>query len=294
MTTDRPTVGFIGLGDMGGRIAKRIAHAGFVVTVFDKRIEACRDLAAAGAVVAVDVAQVADSSEVICICVVDDVQLQAVVNEMRNTLRPNQILVIHSSVMPDTVREIGTELATFDVSVVDAPVSGSRPAADAGTLTVMVGGDPTIIDAVAPLMTAYASNLVRAGVLGSGQALKIANNVMLHMNHLIALEAVRFARSQGIAESALIETANISSGRSWVTETWGLIDSMTTDHPLSGTDAIYPLMSKELWHSLTLSRETMTTMPLTALGAAVSEMYFRERERDLEQLNEHDKIDTPH
>ena len=125
----------------------------------------------------------------------------------------------------------------MDVAVIDAPVSGSRPAADAGTLTVMAGGDQATLERLQPLFDAFAANVVRAGEVGAGQALKIANNVMLHMNYLVALEAVRFARSQGVDEATLIATANISSGRSWVTETWGLLDAMMIDHPLAGTDA---------------------------------------------------------
>jgi 3-hydroxyisobutyrate dehydrogenase len=95
------------------------------------------------------------------------------------------------------------------------------------------------------------------------------------------LEAVRFARSQGVDEATLIATANISSGRSWVTETWGLLDAIMIDHPLAGTDAIYPLMSKELWHSVELSRDTQTSLPLTALGTQITDGHLRARSQDL-------------
>ena len=283
MTTTPINVGFVGLGDMGGRIAHRILDAGFALTVFDKREAACQALADRGARIAVNVRQLADESDVVCICVVDDKQLRTVVREACEGLSAGDILIIHSSVMPATVREIEAELTGIGVSVLDAPVSGSRPAADAGALTVMVGGDPATVDAVAPLLESYARNVIQAGPAGSGQALKIANNIMLHMNHLIVLEAVRFARSQGLDESVLIHAANISSGRSWVTETWGLFDSMFSDHPLAGSAAIYPLMSKEMWNSVSISRATMTSMPLTALGTQLSEAYFREREGDLSQ-----------
>ncbi len=279
--TDPLNVGFIGLGDMGGRIAHRILDAGFALTVFDKRETACHEFAHRGARVGSDIRGLAGASDVVCICVVDDKQLRAVVHETREGLRPGVTVIIHSSVLPVTVREIEAELAGIDVGVIDAPVSGSRPAADAGTLTVLAGGDPATINAVAPLLKAYARDVIHTGAAGSGQALKIVNNVMLHMNHLIALEAVRFARSQGLDEAVVIHAANVSSGRSWVTETWGLIDSMFADHPLAGSDAFYALMSKEMWNSVSISRETMTSMPLTALGAQLSESYFRERESDL-------------
>jgi 3-hydroxyisobutyrate dehydrogenase len=100
---------------------------------------------------------------------------------------------------------------------------------------------------------------------------------MLHMNHLVAVEAARFARAHGIEESALIEAANVSTGRSWVTETWGLIDDMLFDHPLAGTEGIYSIMSKEMWHAVEISRTSLVPLPLTALGTQVSKSYFEER-----------------
>ena len=271
-----PRVGFIGLGDMGGRIARRIARAQFPLTVFDRRAGAIADLVAAGASGATDARAVADASDVVCICVVDDAQVRDVVSELAP--RPGSVLVIHSSVLPQTVQEIAARLAPIGAHVADIPVSGSRPAADDGALTALAGGDPPVIDALQPLLAAYCTNVIHAGPLGTGSLLKIANNVMLHMNHLVAVEAARFARAHGIEESALIEAANVSSGRSWVTETWGLIDDMLLDHPLRGTEGIYAIMSKEMWHAVEISRESLVPMQLTALGTQVSKSYFQERE----------------
>jgi len=271
-------VGFIGLGDMGGRIARRIALAGFPLTVFDVRAAAVEELAGVGAGVAEEIAAVAAASDVVCVCVVDDDQVRSVVAALSLSLRPGATLVIHSSITPGTVRELADGLAAQGIRVADAPVSGSRPAADEGTLTVLLGGDVATADALRPLLECYCSNIIHAGGLGSGQLLKIANNVMLHMNHLVAVEAARFARAHGITESALIEAANVSSGRSWVTETWGLIDDMLFDHPLAGTDGIYPIMSKEMWHAVDISRASLVPMQLTALGTQLSKSYLQERE----------------
>jgi 3-hydroxyisobutyrate dehydrogenase len=276
VNTMLPRVGFIGLGDMGGRIARRIADAHFPLTVFDRRADAMAGLVAAGASDAADARTVAAASDVVCICVVDDAQVRDVVMEL--TPRPGSTLVIHSSVLPQTVREIAAELAPAGAHVADIPVSGSRPAADDGTLTALAGGEPSVVDALRPLLAAYCANVVYAGPVGTGSLLKIANNVMLHMNHLVAVEAARFARAHGIEESALIEAANVSTGRSWVTETWGLIDDMLFDHPLSGTEGIYAIMSKEMWHAVEISRASLVPMQLTALGTQVSMSYFQERE----------------
>jgi 3-hydroxyisobutyrate dehydrogenase len=277
-TTPATQVGFVGLGDMGGRIARRIALAGFPLTVFDVRAAAMEELVGAGASAAEEVAGVAVASDVVCVCVVDDDQVRSVVAALSRSLRPGATLVIHSSIMPGTVRELADGLAARGIRVADAPVSGSRPAAAEGTLTVLLGGDVATANALRPLLGCYCSNIIYAGDLGAGQLLKIANNVMLHMNHLVAVEAARFARAHGISESALIEAVNVSSGRSWVTETWGLIDDMLSDHPLAGTDGIYPIMSKEMWHAVDISRAPLVPMPLTALGTQLSKSYLQERE----------------
>jgi 3-hydroxyisobutyrate dehydrogenase len=274
--TTATRIGFVGLGDMGGRIARRIAAAGHSLTVFDARPQAVAEVVEAGATAAADVAGVAASSDVVCVCVVDDDQVRGVVADM--TFRPGMVLVIHSSVRPETVQGLATELAPSAASVVDAPVSGSRPAADAGSLTALVGGDLAMVDSLRPLLGSYCSTVIHAGEIGAGSLLKIANNVLLHMNHLVAVEAARFARAHGIKESTLIEAANVSSGRSWVTETWPLIDDMIFDHPLAGTEGIFAIMSKEMWHAVEISRASLLPMPLTALGTQLSKSYFQERE----------------
>jgi 3-hydroxyisobutyrate dehydrogenase len=274
--TALPRVGFVGLGDMGGRIARRIAKAQFPLTVFDRRADAVEDLVAVGASSAADAGAVAAASDVVCVCVVDDEQVRDVVSQLAPL--PGSTLVIHSSVLPQTVRDIAAQLASVGAHVCDIPVSGSRPAADDGTLTALAGGEPSVVDSLRPLLAAYCANVIYAGPLGTGSLLKIANNVMLHMNHLVAVEAARFARAHGIEESALIEAANSSSGRSWVTETWGLIDAMLFDHPQRGTEGIYAIMSKEMWHAVEISRASLVPMQLTALGTQLSKSYFQERE----------------
>jgi 3-hydroxyisobutyrate dehydrogenase len=283
----RAIVGFIGLGDMGGAIAERIQDGGFALTVCDLREEAVAQLTRRGAVAAPDPSALAECCDVVFVCVVDDQQVLALVRDhLVTSLRSGAILVIVSSVRPETMHAV-QELLPRDidgkttVSLLDCPVSGSRPAMAAGKLTLMVGGEDATINQVRPILAAFSERIFPTGALGSGQAMKMANNMMLHMNHLIALEAVRFARSQGIAEKALIQVVNTGSGRSWVTETWGLIDDMFRDHPQAGTTGIYDMMVKEMWNAVLLSRASGTWLPLTGLGVQVGRAFHAERERDL-------------
>jgi len=119
---------------MGGRIAKRIANTDIATIVYDTRASACAELALCGAQVASDAAAVARGAEVVCICVVDDEQVIGVVTQLRGELNNGSVVMVHSSVAPDTVRAVAATLAPAGILVVDAPVSGSRPAATARTV----------------------------------------------------------------------------------------------------------------------------------------------------------------
>lgn len=284
MTLPGTRVGFIGLGDMGAPIAECLLKAGFDVTVYDVREEAVLALVDSGANRAGSPADVARRSESIGICVVNDVQLRDVffgAEGLAPVLDATKSVFVTSSVEPDAIKGIAAEVRDTGAAIVDAPVSGSRPAAAAGTLTVLVGGSEADVARVDPVLRAFGKEIYHLGPVGAGQSMKIANNVMLHMNHLIVLEALRFARSQGLDEAAVIEVANVSTGSSWVTQTWGIMDDMMVDHPQAGTDGIYTMMSKEMWNAVRLSRSSMVPMPLTALGTQVSKQYFQEREEDL-------------
>jgi 3-hydroxyisobutyrate dehydrogenase len=277
-------VGFIGLGDMGAPIAQCILRAGYGLNVYDLREEAVLPLLEAGADRGASPADVAKRSDSIGICVVNDVQLRDVFfgpEGLAPLLDATKSVFVTSSVEPDAVRSIAAEVQHTGAAIVDAPVSGSRPAAAAGTLTVLVGGRPADVERVDPVLRAFGKEIYHLGPVGAGQSMKIANNVMLHMNHLIVLEALRFARSQGLDEAAVIEVANASTGNSWVTQTWGILDDMMEDHPQAGTDGIYTMMSKEMWNAVRLARTSMVAMPLTALGTQLSKQYFVEREEDV-------------
>jgi 3-hydroxyisobutyrate dehydrogenase len=274
-------IGFVGLGDMGGAMAERIVEAGMDLTVFDVRAEAVDALVARGAKPATSVPDLARASDVVLVCVIDDGQVLDVVRTgLAGNLRRGSVVVVASSVRPDTIREVAALLGT-GIDVVDAPVAGSRPAVAAGTLTLMLGGEAEVIERITPVLDTFGGRIFHCGGHGAGQAMKIANNIMLHMNHLVALEAVRFARSQGIDEATLLEVVNTGSGRSWVTETWGLIDDMFRDHPQAGTPGIYDMMVKEMWNAVVLSKASQTSLPLTGLGVQVGKSLLVERERAL-------------
>ena len=137
-------VGFIGLGSQGGPMARRIAEAGFQTTLWARRQRVLEPYADTAAKTAGSPAELAAASDLVCLCVVgdDDVREVAVRRDRRaGGLAPGGIVAIHSTVHPDTCREIAEKAAAQGISVIDAPVSGGAPAVEEGNLLVMVGGD---------------------------------------------------------------------------------------------------------------------------------------------------------
>lgn len=262
-------------------MARRLRAADRPLVVYDPRPGAMAGLVNAGAEPGSGVAEVVGACRVTCVCVVDDEQLRAVFREAGPALAAGKIIVVHSSVSPGTVRELGEWVGGMGAGLVDAPVTGSRPAADAGTLTVLAGAAREHLAEVDSVLRTYAGRVLHVGPVGAGQVVKIANNVMLHMNHLVALEALRFAEAEGLTERAVIEAANAGTGRSWVTETWGLIDDMIFDHPQAGSEALHTMMSKEMWQAVALGRASRTAMPITAVGTQVSAAAFTQRTAQL-------------
>jgi len=171
--TDReanpPRVGFVGLGDMGGRIARRIAMAGYPLTVFDMREDAMAEVVAGrGRRPRTMSPGLAAASDVVCICVVDDEQVRSVVAQLAP--RDGLVVLIHSSVLPETVRDIAADIGPAGALVVDAPVSGSRPG---GRTTArsphLSAAKSKVVDSLRPLLASYCANVIHAGQLGSGR-----------------------------------------------------------------------------------------------------------------------------
>lgn len=287
-----PVAGFIGLGDIGAPMARRIALAGLEVWVHDLRPEAAHAVEADGAKVAASITEVARQAQVICVCVVDDAQLRTVVDELAPDLRSGQVVAVHSTVQPRTMVELAASLPA-GAALLDAPVSGARPAASDGTLTVMIGGpgedpidgatDPAV-QACLPVFAAYARVVHHVGKLGNGQATKIVNNIMLHVNHLVALEAMRFAREFCLDEAETLEIVRQSTGDSWVVRTWGFFDDFMTDHTQAGQDSVYGMLTKEMWNAVLIAKEHALPLPFTALGVQLSKALVQERETHLRTL----------
>ena len=195
--SDDVKLGYIGLGNQGAPMAKRLADWPGGLVVFDVRTEAMTPLAELGASLADGVADVA-AADVISVTVLNDAQVRDVVLELGEYAKPGTIIAIHSTIEPETAPELAELLRPKGIRIVDAPVSGGAGAADKGELAVMVGADDDAYEAVKPVFKKWASMVVRAGEPGAGTRMKIARNMLTFIGFAAACEAQRLAEAAGI------------------------------------------------------------------------------------------------
>jgi 3-hydroxyisobutyrate dehydrogenase-like beta-hydroxyacid dehydrogenase len=211
------TTGFIGLGNMGGRMTRRLVDAGIDVLGYDARAES---IATTGARPAHDVAQVAAETDVIMMSLPDSHVVEAVVGGEQGLAaraRPGSVVVDLSTSAPASTRRIAAELAERDVEYLDAGISGGAAAAEAGTLTLMVGGSAEALDRVRPLFAAFASNVFHVGASGAGHVTKLLNNFLNAIALSATAEVMVAAKKANLDLSVVLDVLNKSSGVNFAT-----------------------------------------------------------------------------
>jgi 3-hydroxyisobutyrate dehydrogenase-like beta-hydroxyacid dehydrogenase len=199
-------VGFIGLGIMGSRMAANLVRAGLDVTVWNRTRETADAWASEhGGTVAASPAELAERSEAIVTMVVDGAQVRDVLGQAAESLRQGQLVVDCSTIGPRAAREIAAWLGERGVSFLDAPVTGSKPGAEAGTLTIMVGGEETDVERARPLFQAMGETIVHAGPVGQGQMVKVISNCVAAANAATLAEGLVVGRATGVDLEALVK-----------------------------------------------------------------------------------------
>lgn len=211
-------VGFVGLGSQGAPMARRIVDAGHPLTIWARRPATLEPFADTAAVVAESPAALGARSELVGICVMADADVDEVVLGVDGVLggmAPGGLVAIHSTVHPDTCRRIADRAAQHGVGVIDAPVSGGAPAADAGRLLVMVGGEAAAVDQARPVLSTYGDPVLHLGPLGSGQVAKLLNNLVFTAQLLVGLETFDLAERLGVDRAAMAQVLASGSGHSF-------------------------------------------------------------------------------
>jgi 3-hydroxyisobutyrate dehydrogenase len=212
------TVGFVGLGSQGGPIARRILAGGHPMVVWARRETATDELRSAGAAVADDLTDLGARSDVLGVCVVNDADVRAVLLGPKGALqamRPGSTVLVHATVHPDTCRELDAVASALGVHLLDAPVSGGGPAAAAGTLLVLVGGDAATLSRIRGVVATYGDPIVHVGGMGAGQLAKLVNNALMAAQLALADDAASLARRLGLDADTVVEAIRHGSGSSF-------------------------------------------------------------------------------
>lgn len=283
-SSDSARIGFVGLGNMGLPMAMSLARAGMRPLVFDLRPEPLAQLGAAGAVVAASLAQVVAECDVIGICLLYDQQVRdAFLGEDGIVAmgRAGQVAIIHSTVLPQTVREIAAAAAARGIGIVDAPVSGGGDRTQAGalegSLTVIVGAEDWAWEKAQGLLHTVGRHVIRVGKPGDAQIVKLGNNIMALGNQVLHMEAIRFVEAFGIARESLDAVAMVSSGASWAVANYAHFTRYGTEHTLGGTPEMPHRLGKDLRYVVEVAQQQWTYLPVVSLCAQMLPAMFAQR-----------------
>ncbi len=202
------TLGFVGLGVMGGRMAKRLLDARHPVVGYNRTREKARWLSDAGLRLVASPREVAQSAEVVFTMVTDAAALDAVTRGPEGLLaglRPGAVLVEMSTVGPESVRALAAETVARGADLLDAPVSGSPATLEAGQLSFMVGGAEATLERARPYLTAIGPTITHVGGVGQAKAMKVAINQGLAVQMLAFAESVLLAEKAGITRERAVE-----------------------------------------------------------------------------------------
>jgi 3-hydroxyisobutyrate dehydrogenase-like beta-hydroxyacid dehydrogenase len=216
---ERPEkVAFLGLGIMGSRMAANLCRAGFEVHAWNRTRARAEELADAhGAVVADTPAQAAAAAGIAITMVVDSPEVEAILfgeDGAAEGLGDGGLAIDMSTIAPSASRAIGERLGASGITFLDAPVTGSKPKAEDGTLTIMVGGDAGAFERARPLFEAMGKLVLHVGPQGHGSMIKLINNTLAAVNTAAAAEGIALGRQAGLDLDKLLEVVGAGSGAS--------------------------------------------------------------------------------
>ncbi|WBH16249.1 3-hydroxyisobutyrate dehydrogenase [Sphingomonas radiodurans] len=259
-------VAFIGLGNMGGGMAANLAKAGHDVRAFDLSPEALDRAKAAGCLPVASAAEAVDGAEAIITMLPAGKHVAQVYAEaVFGNAPPAAILIDCSTIDVTTARQVATDAQAKGLEAVDAPVSGGIAAANAGTLTFMVGGSQSAFELAQPFLEAMGKAVIHAGASGAGQAVKMCNNLILGATMIATCEGFALAEKLGLDAQTFYDIASKATAQSW---------SMTSYCPVPGVGPESPadrdyqggfaaaLMLKDLRLAMDAAEQAGATVPM--------------------------------
>jgi 3-hydroxyisobutyrate dehydrogenase len=214
-------IGFIGLGVMGMRMATRLVKSGFDLVVYDIDKAPMRALSKAGAGTGKSVQAVAETSTCLITMLPSPAATREVIigkNGAIFGLRPGSVFIDMSTSNPMLTKELAKRLRPKKIRMLDAPVSGGMEGAEKGTLSIMVGGEKSVLRRVEDIFKSLGTNVYHVGPVGAGHTIKLINNMLFALIMAATAEAFAFGRKSGIDPGTLREVINSSTGRSFVSD----------------------------------------------------------------------------
>jgi 3-hydroxyisobutyrate dehydrogenase len=265
---DIKRIGFIGMGNMGVPMAANLVRAGYEVTAYDIAADRAQSFAKThGAQATKNLASLGANADLIVTMLptgreVRHALLEAEGGALAAGLRPGSFVVDMSSADPVGTRRLGEDLASRQILLVDAPVSGGVPRAKDGTLAIMIGGQSDAVAAVRSVLACMGEKLFEVGALGCGHAMKALNNFLAGTSFAAACEALRVGRQFGLDPAIMIDVINVSTGRSFAT------DVVMKQHVLSGSFATgftLGLLAKDVGIAADLAEQVASEAPIGRL-----------------------------
>ena len=208
LTADQVKTGFIGLGNMGSRIAQRLLDHGYRLSVYDMDPAKAEAIAAHGGVVAKNIRELARTADVLLSCLTNDEAVRSAFTGPEGAFagaRSGTVVLEMSTISPESSRELHRLGARGGIEVLDVAISGSTPAAEQGTLTLLIGGNREVFRAAKPIFQAVAKRYFLLGGPGSGTAMKLVVNTLLGVGMQAIAEAVVLGEKAGLDRARLLE-----------------------------------------------------------------------------------------
>lgn len=212
-------VGFVGLGIMGGGMARNLLRSGFELAVWNRTRERMAPLVEAGALPAASAKDLAACTSIIVTCVSDTPDVEEVVLGDGGVLegaRPGSLLIDTSTISPVRTREMAARLAERGIHMLDAPISGGSEGAANGTLSIMAGGDAAQFRRALPVLEAMGRTITHVGGAGAGQTVKLVNQILVVGTMLAVGEALVFAEAGGLDLAATLAAVEGGAAGSWM------------------------------------------------------------------------------
>ena len=263
VVTRSDRLGFVGLGNLGKPMSQALARDGWKLSVYD------RDLARAAGLDARTVDEPAELADcaVVALAVPDDEAVSQIVDELLPRLSPGSVVLVHSTILPGTARRLAEVMEDRGLGFLDVPVSGGAERALAGSLTLMAGGRPELLERVRPVLDSVADDVIHAGPAGAGAAVKLANQLMMFSTLAGVQEALDLAGAYDVPEQVVLDAVATSTGESWITRNWGFFDDVAAAYDQAGTPVRDRPWSKDLWDVVAAARERSVPLPVAGLLA---------------------------